>query len=56
MEDIGERFHNDLEFVLSILGALVGIFFTVFILARLRYVAIYMGLAHPIKVKNKKYF
>jgi len=50
MQDIGERFHGDLEFVLSVLSALAAMFFTVFILARLRYVATYMGL----NKKNKK--
>lgn len=51
MEEIGERFHDDLEFVLSVMSTLVGIFFIVYVLARLRYVAPYMGLASN---KNKK--
>lgn len=51
MADIGQRFHDDLDFVLSMMGTLVGLFFTVFVLARLRYVAAYMGLATN---KNKK--
>lgn len=54
--EIAERFSADLEFVISVLSCLLAMFFTVFVLARLRQVACYFGLATPLpfKKKNKK--
>ncbi len=53
--DIGVQFNEDLEFVVSVLCALCAMFFTVFVLSRLRYTAHYMGLGEaPRRKSNKK--
>jgi len=59
--EIAERFSADLEFVIAVLSTLLAMFFTVFVLARLRQVGSYFGLVEatttakrPFKKKIKK--
>lgn len=54
--EIAQRFSEDLEFVITVISTLCAMFFTVFVLARLRQVVSYFGLVaqqRSFKKKNK---